>query len=573
LAWLYSNVIKKVCYRVLSIGAKPFLYIVYTRLKGGILVPKTWYTKAIDCCQGVYMKTFCIAGPVNKDKHYFVPHRLNEPELMLLIEQEKYFILHAPRQTGKTTAIRGFVEQLNKQEIYKTLYINIEVAQASRSTYLEGIRSIMEQFREAVFTTFGESDPGFLYLKKLFSEQRIISGNEIYNFLTFWAQQSDKPLIIFMDEIDSLVGDTLISVLRQIRAGYTNRPDNFPQSICLFGVRDVRDYRIYSPETGNIVLGGSAFNIKAESIVLPDFSFEQVQDLYHQHTQATGQEFTLDAVEYAFYLTQGQPWLVNALAYQACFRDVTDRTVPITKEIIEKSKEVLIKRCDTHLDALIDKLSEPRVKAVIEALLLGTMEPIAFLSDVVQYVTDLGFISRTSKNIQIANPIYQEIFPRALVVDTQRTIHQETVWYVKPDGLLDMQKLLEKFTQFFRENSEVWLEQFDYKEAGPHLLLMAFLQRIINGGGSIHREYALGRGRVDLLILWKTQRIVIELKLWKSKMTISDGVDQIVGYMDTNNSTEGHLVVFDRRITRTWEQKIYHHVTQEQNKKIDIWGM
>jgi hypothetical protein len=116
-------------------------------------------------------------------------------------------------------------------------------------------------------------------------------------------------------------------------------------------------------------------------------------------------------------------------------------------------------------------------------------------------VSNHAGIKFTSNGI-ISNPIYQEVLPRELIATTQQTITQKTIWYLRSDGTLDMQKLLEAFTQFFREHSDAWLEKFDYKEAGPHLLLMAFLQRIINGGGKIHREYALGRKRMDLLVEW-----------------------------------------------------------------------
>ena len=130
-----------------------------------------------------------------------------------------------------------------------------------------------------------------------------------------------------------------------------------------------------------MVLGGSAFNIKAESLVLSNFSLAQVRDLYEQHTHETGQQFTDDAIEYAYYLTQGQPWLVNALAYQACFRDVTDHSQPITKEVIERAKETLIMRRDTHIDQLVHKLQEPRVRNIIDAIISGTGDRKKFPTD------------------------------------------------------------------------------------------------------------------------------------------------------------------------------------------------
>lgn len=519
------------------------------------------------------MKTFCIAGPVVATDHYFISHRLDrDTKIHQLLEEKKYFILHAPRQSGKTTGLLELVKILNDGGVYKALYVNVEVAQASRGKYLEGLRGILDQLEESIQNTFGQNDAGYLYLKE-FSKSGDVSSSELFNFLTFWSRNSTKPIVLFIDEIDSLVGDTLISVLRQIRTGYTNRPILFPQSICLVGVRDVRDYRIWSDDQHAMVLGGSAFNIKAASLLLGNFTQQEVRDLYEQHTADTGQKFTDEAIEHAFYLTQGQPWLVNALAYEACFVDVKDRSQSITKEVIERAKETLIKRRDTHIDVLSDRLREPRVRAIIEALIVGSSAPLDFPDDDIQYVMDLGLISRRETLLTIANPMYQEIFPRSLVASTQRTISEQTAWYVRPDGSLDMDKLLEAYAQFFRENSDAWLEKFDYKEAGPHLLLMAFLQRIINGGGTIHREYALGRRRVDLFITWKTQRIVVETKLWYGEKTLKDGLQQTADYMDMNKATEGHLVIFDRRSTATWDEKIYRRQELVGDKKITVWGM
>ena len=409
------------------------------------------------------------------------------------------------------------------------------------------------------------------YLKEILDKQ-VPSENEVYNFLRFWAEHSKNPLILFLDEFDGLIGDSLITLLKQFRTGYTNRPEHFPQTICLIGVRDLRDYK----EQKELGVLYSPFNIKFDSLVLPDFSLKQIKTLYGQHTEDTGQKFTEEAIEYAFDQTRGQPWLVNALAYQACFRDVQDRSIPITKEVLERAREALIKRCDTHMDALLDRLQEPRVLRIVDALISGEGEDQEFSLDDLQYVQDLGLIN--IKGLCIANPIYKEIIPRTLSYAKQNTITQETSWYQKEDGSLDMKKLLQSFTQFYRENSEVWLEKFAYKEAGPHLLLLAFLQRIINGGGTIHREYALGRKRVDLLITWRSQRFVIELKINRaknsfSKDTLSLGLEQTASYMDKTGAREGHLVIFDRNTKKSWEEKIYHKKEQVEEKVIEVWGL
>jgi hypothetical protein len=361
-------------------------------------------------------------------------------------------------------------------------------------------------------------------------------------FLTEWCSQSQQPTILLLDEVDSLVGDTLIAVLRQLRAGYTRRPELFPQSVVLCGVRDIRDYRIHSSRDKTIINGGSAFNVKATSLRLGNFVQAEVEQLYQQHTAETGQTFEPEALALGWELTQGQPWLVNALAYEVCFNmeKGKDRIQPITAVMMIEAKERLILRRETHLDQLVDKLKEPRVQRVISPMLQGIELQNQVSLDDVQYVVDLGLVDRTPTGLQIANPIYGEIIPRELNFISQLNF-ESTIrpsWYIGPDGRLEIDKLLSAFQQFFREHSESWLERFDYKEAGPQLLLQAFLQRIVNGGGRVEREYGLGRGRTDLLIIWPwsggEQRVVMELKGKRIslKQTIAQGIEQTWKYMD-----------------------------------------
>ncbi len=162
--------------------------------------------------------------------------------------------------------------------------------------------------------------------------------------LTLWAEANPKPLVLLIDEIDTLIGDSLISVLRQLRAGYDERPDGFPQSVILCGVRDVRDYRIFSSSLGDSITGGSAFNIKAESLRLGDFRQGEVRAPLNQHAAETGQRFEEAAVARVWDLPRRQPWLVNALAYRTCFQDQQgrDRSRPVTVQAVDKAKETLI---------------------------------------------------------------------------------------------------------------------------------------------------------------------------------------------------------------------------------------
>ena len=140
---------------------------------------------------------------------------------------------------------------------------------------------------------------------------------------------------------------------------------------------------------------------------------------------------------------------------------------------------------------------------------------------------------------------------------------EERMWYLEDNGRLNLNKLLAAFQVFFREHSEHWVERFQYKEAGPQLLLQVFLQRIVNGGGRIEREYGLGRMRTDLLVLWPwpggVQKAVIEDKVLHKSLekTIADGLKQTWQYLDRSGAEEAHLVVFDHTPDKPWEEKLY----------------
>jgi len=524
---------------------------------------------------------FNTAGPIKKEKHYNIDplSRIDINEILSLIAQEKYFVLHAPRQTGKTSYLHALRDYLDKQGQYKSLYINIETAQAARENVREGIRTVLRILaNESVF-----------YLNDSFLEERwkqiLNDSGEFYalqDALMQWCQASEIPIVLFIDEVDSLVGDTLISLLRQLRSGYEKRPRMFPQSIILCGVRDVRDYRIYSDREKTPITGGSAFNVKAESLRLGNFSFDEIKQLYQQHSQETGQLFNNEVFPLVWDLTEGQPWLVNALGYEVCFKmkEGRNRHEAITINMINQARENLILRRETHIPQLADKLKEDRVKPVIEPILVGSKEPEKINDEDIDYVVDLGLIQK-KPYLRIANRIYQEIIPRQLTYSTELTMTQEASWYTKDDGSLDMDKLLSAFQDFFRKHFESWVDGFNYAEAGAQLLLQAFLQRIVNSGGRVEREYGLGQQRTDLLLIWSykngecIQQVVVELKLRYGSLekTIEKGLEQTWQYMDKCGTREGYLLIFNRSATVSWEEKIFKQEKTFKDIPITVYGM
>ncbi len=399
-------------------------------------------------------KHFNTAGPIVPEKHYHLPplERVNLKKILELIEDWNYFVLHAPRQTGKTTVLGALETLLNDTGRYRCVYVNVEAGQTARGDVGRGMRAILGRLGLEAFRVLGDRTAQRLTLEMLEIEgSDVVLGRALFE----WALlDPSKPLVLLIDEIDSLVGDVV------------------------------------------------------------------------------------------------------------------------------DARERLILRRETHLDQLADKLREPRLKRVVEPIVTSGSRGRDVHPDDVDYARDLGLIS--PDGLTLANPIYREVIPRELTFLVEPEIQQRQAWYVAPDGRLITTRLLEGFQSFFRENSESWVERFQYKEAGPQLLLQAFLQRVVNAGGRIEREYGVGRRRMDLAIIWRLpdaaareQRVVIECKILHAGVnpTINEGLPQTVAYMDTWAAEEGHLVLFDRSPDRTWDEKVFRREEDFEGRNITVWGM
>ena len=550
---------------------------------GTARVPHPSFTIKCESVHTVPMRFFNTTGPVVAKRHYQIPplERVDLDGVLELIQQSKYFILHAPRQTGKTSMLLALADLLNSSGEYRCVYANIETAQTAREDVGRAMQAILNSLVSATKRMLDEP-----FLGDIREEVLGAAGPDeaLAEALTRWSEADSRPLVLLLDEIDALIGDTLVSVLRQLRSRYPQRPAGFPQSVILCGVRDIRDYRIHASSEKTPITGGSAFNIKAESLRLGDFSEAEARVLLAQHSTETGQPFDEAAIARIVDSTCGQPWLVNALAYETCFRgkaarEARKRREPITAAAVDAAREALILRRETHLDQLADKLQEERVRRVVEPMLAGREKGAHSPRDL-EYVRDLGLVALDAP-VRIANPIYAEVVPRELTWLMQEEITEERLGYLA-EKTLDMERLLQGFQSFNRDNGESWMARFAYREAGPQLLLQAYLQRVVNGGGRIEREYALGRRRTDLLVCWPQgagradRRIVIECKVRRGAASlasvIAQGVAQTRDYMDKCGTAEGHLVVFESDESKPWSERLFRREEAAEDPAVIVWG-
>ncbi|MDR1829362.1 MAG: AAA-like domain-containing protein [Candidatus Fibromonas sp.] len=521
---------------------------------------------------------FNIAGPCHPSEHYMLdPLRNFGKDLTKLIDLKQYFVIHAARQSGKTTLLKELTRRINAEQKYHALYCSLEKLQEITEPK-EAMPEIMGSLKMAILNSNIPNPEDFA------KNASSIGFTSILQFeLSNFCKTLNKPLIIFFDEADCLANGALITFLRQLRNGYIDRPDvPFVHSLALVGMRNIRDYKARIREDSVTLGGASPFNIVAESMTLKNFTKEDVAEFYSQHTAETGQVFEPQSVDYIFEQTNGQPWLVNAIARE-CVEKIckNDYSIPITPEMASDAINTLILNRPTHFDSLMERLKEPRVRRVIQPLILGE-EVIDRTSDDYLYTRDLGLIKEAGKGlVEPANRIYAEVIIRML-----NSSPQEILKFERPDddlpkyianGKIDINILLKEFQIFWRENSEIWTKRYkenlyQYDEAAPHLVFQAFLQRVINGGGQIVREMALGTKRADLCVVYGEQKYPIELKILRSEKSFSEGLEQLSVYMDKVGSNEGWLVLFDRNAEKTWEDKLYMRLEDYKGKRITVAG-
>jgi len=516
---------------------------------------------------------FNTTGPCNPEKHYTLSpsKRLVGSQLSRYIEAELFWVLHAPRQSGKTTFLQSWMREINSSDKAIACYVSVERCQDFPNAD-DAIPAICEAIIDYASTWLS---PSFVPLLPKESPASALSA-----ILTEWARLvAHKPLVVLFDEVDVLQDQSMVSFLRQLRGGFAKRGvGTFPVSVALVGMRDLKDYLIMSKD-GKQVNPGSPFNIKQDSATLSNFTSDDVKELALQHTTETGQIFSEKSLLLVYDFTRGQPWLTNSLL-QKCVWTLCPNGENVEEEHIYTAREMLIKERAVHLDSLAERLKDPRVKKVVQSILTGESDPTLTDGDGFRLTCDLGLVIKENGIPQIANPIYRETIARVLSQGMQDAISPPEFKWQNDDGTLNMDALFKDFQRFWRRHSEAWELKADYTEAFPHLLLMAFLQRVTNGGGRIEREYAAGRGRMDIAVLYNGVWTVIEIKLVHPgdgrTTAIKEGLEQIGKYRDRlSPDADSYLVVFDRTPAgrqMNWDERLTWDVTETKGKKVTVVG-
>ena len=359
----------------------------------------------------VMERYFNIAGPCIPGEHYMLPALDRLPEVRRLVSRRQYFVIHAPRQTGKTTAAKALVREINAKGEMVAIYCTLETLQNAADPEKASLAIsdlILDNYNAAFPTETTDA-----------ARQGAPSsgggvGLAIRSALRNLCRRAGKPLVVFFDEADCLSGNVLISFLRQLRDGYVNRDTiPFPASIALIGMLDVRDYKAQIRPDGESLGQISPFNIISEDMLLRNFTAEEVAALYAQHTEETGQKFASDVLDKVMDFTGGQPWLVNALARE-CIEEIHDFRYDetVTADDIETAKETIIRRRPVHIDYLFWIAGRPDIKHVFQRMVSGKDADTLHDMKAYKLLLNLGVLCETEEGLGFSNPIYREAWEK-----------------------------------------------------------------------------------------------------------------------------------------------------------------
>jgi len=488
------------------------------------------------------MRMFNTTGPCDPTRHYVLPPLERTSSALGLLQSGDYLALNGPRQSGKTSLLRAMVDAINAAGWARAVLLSCEPAGAR-----QGVTETDEAERRLLrewYTALVDAHPDLTWPSPdSFAD---VAGVAFGHALGRWTVACDRPLVVVIDEVDTLARFPFVSMLAQIRSGFTRRPKHFPHAIVLAGMRHLRDHDIAMGGAGN----GSPFNI-VEFVTVGNFTRDEIVRLYTQHTNETGQRFTDAALERVWDQTRGQPWLVNAIARCCVLELVTDRAQPIDAGHVEEAIRRIENSNTTHLASLAHRLSEERVMNVVAPVVAGDAPNVS--SDDERYAVELGVLERgVHDRLFPANPIYARALIRLFAEPDRRAIAAwSPVWLV--DGRLDLDRLKENFLSFWALHRDMMKDRISYPEAVAHFGLMTYLDRVANGGGRVDREFAVGRGKLDLLLIHGDLKLPIEVKVHRDRGgdPVPEGLTQLDRYCTGLRVNRAWLVVFDQRTGAT----------------------
>jgi len=482
------------------------------------------------------------SGVVDPRASYHVPLKnvtnMDNQDIKTMVDMGRYFSIFAPRQSGKTTFFEDFCNELEKDPSYIAILLSFQDYKNinSKRFYQLIKRDIYEQLIGRL---------AHVNCPKLDSVKAYLDSHNISDHISFRELFEElnqmlklKKIVIFIDEFDGIpLGEleNFLTTLRELYQRYKKHTDKALYSIALVGIRNI---------TKLIVGGVSPFNI-ADQVKLPPFTLENIRDLYAQYTEETNQPFTEKAVKKVYEETAGQPWLVNRLGTILTINIKPETISPITEEDVEKGIDILLYEENSHFDNITEKARQYK-ETFIEVVFDG-VEYIPGDEEQSLLLTH-GLIKAKGKKVQISNPVYKKRFTKTFFRDIAGMVDVSFSRYYLPDGSLNMKRVLTDFEKYIAQiGAAAFYSTNNPMEVTGKFQLTAWLYQFVSEGkGKLYYESRTGLGIMDIMLIYKGKKYIIETKVKRYRGTLDEALEQLAEkYLLPERVSYGYIVMFD----------------------------
>ena len=502
------------------------------------------------------MRRFGTQGRVYPGQHYVVPRSEEISDFLARVKEGRYIVLFAPRQTGKTTFFRMALDALaTESSLYFPIQLNFETYKnLSTSDFYEALCKRIRREIERIFQKRGHTPSEaliqFLENAKITNHISMMDFFEQFSSVLH-SQYNDQKVVVIIDEFDGIPQAVLSDFLHSLRDIYLSDETRCPYSVGIIGIKGIAQL--------NYDRSVSPFKIQDE-FHLPNFTFEQVQELFTQYTDETGQPFSPEVIEALHKQSAGQPFLVNRFGQILTEELNIPKNESITMKHFSKAHVQLIRERNTNIDHLITNIRRDQRFETLLMKIISYDKGIEFnlYDELITELATYGVITEgTDGMCKIVNPIYQHCIIQAfqpLFNGLEGDYFPENADtdfsdYLSSDGKIEMTPLLDNFQDFIARAGFKILHVPDTpKEFVGQYLLYAYLDQFVRiVRGTMYLEVQTGRGRIDLLILHDTQKYIVETKIWESDRRYQSGKRQLAAYLKSEGAVEGYYVVFDHR--------------------------
>ncbi|MCC8044934.1 MAG: ATP-binding protein [Clostridiales bacterium] len=503
-------------------------------------------------------RVFNVTGACSPARHYMVDFEPRLVQIKSMIAAGDYFSINRARQYGKTTTLRALAEYLKDEYVVISLDFQ-KMTTKDFSSESNFVRGLAREINKVLKRLSAVPDEPADRLRQMSLDREDTFGlTEIFDCFSDWCGLSDKPIVLLIDEVDTASNNQVfLDFLALLRAYYLDR-DVTPtfQSVILAGLYDVRNVkRKIRPDEEH--KQNSPWNIAADFNIEMGFSSAEIAGMLGEYEADYHTGMNIGKMADSIYAyTSGYPYLVSRLCKFmdekiAGSENYPDKSSAWTNGGFQEAVKLILNETNTLYQSLIGKVREyPALKSVLYDLLFtGKQSQYNGLNEFIEIAAMFGFVKNSDGFVEISNRIFETVLYNWFI--SEESINnqfykigaQEKNKFIT-GGHLNVRLVLERFVMSFHD---LYAEQDDefLEDVGRRYFLL-YLKPIINGTGNYYVEARTrNQKRTDLIIDYRGEQFVIELKIWHGNAYNQRGESQLMEYLDYFHLKKGYMLSFN----------------------------